>query len=144
MCYIYKMKGFSVKKLMKSVNVENVLIAVLVIVLVVLVVMYVNKNNEGFKEDGGLPELLFYNVTWCGYCTKAKENVFDNGRQWDSVKNKDKVKLVSVDCDVEKERCAAANVSAYPTVVLRIGDTQIAYEGAMSPADVGKFITQNV
>jgi glutaredoxin len=132
------MKGFSAKKLMKSVNAENVFIAVLVIALVVLVVMYVNKNNEGFQEK---PSLFFYNVKWCGYCKQAKDTTFDNGSNWASVKNKDKVNLVSLDCDEEgKKQCEAADVKGYPTIMLN-GET---FSGTVSPTAIDAFIAANL
>jgi glutaredoxin len=135
MCYIYKMKGFSAKKLMKSVNVENVLIAALAIVLVVLVVMYINKNNEGFQEK---PSLFFYNVAWCGYCKKAKENVFDNGANWAKVTNKDKINLISVDCDSEEGKDKCKGIEGYPTIKCN-GKT---FNDSVTPDNISNFIKQ--
>ena len=141
MCYIYKMKGFSAKKLMKSVNVENVLIAALVIVLVVLVVMYVNKNNEGFQEK---PILYFFHVDWCGYCKQAKETTFgqedDNNSKWNSVSNSEKVNLVRVDCESPegKKHAAKENVEGYPTIKCN-GKT---FNGSVTPDNISKFITE--
>ena len=119
------MKGLNVKKLMKSVNAENVVIGVLVLVLVVLVVVYVKQNNEGF--DAHKPELKFYMAPWCGFCQEAKKNVFD---EFENLGNSDKVTLVTIDCDEEKEKCAAAGIQGYPTLVMNgktfQGDARVA------------------
>jgi thiol-disulfide isomerase/thioredoxin len=136
-----KMKGLNVKKLMKSVNAENVVIGVLVLVLVVLVVVYVKQNNEGF--DAHKPELKFYMAPWCGFCTEAKEKVFDNFETMVDDDDKlvaDKVTLVTINCDEEKEKCAAAGIQGYPTLVLN-GNT---FQGSASDKDaVNKFIEEN-
>jgi len=128
------MKGLNVKKLMKSVNAENVVIGVLVLILVILVVVYVKQNNEGFDAHEPKPELKFYMTTWCGYCKAAKLNVFDAFKS-------DKVTLVTIDCDKEDAKCSAAGIEGFPTLVLN-GET---FQGSASDPDaVDKFITETL
>ena len=88
-------KGMNVKKMIKGVNVEQVVVCILVVVLVVLVVYYVNKNSEGFNNDNSKPTLYFFYVDWCPHCTRAKETTF-NDDKWNTVDNKDSVNLVKV------------------------------------------------
>ena len=137
------MKGLNVKKLMKSVNSENVVIGVLVVILVILVVVYVKQNNEGFDAHEPKPELKFYMTPWCGYCKQAKANVFDAFKS-------DKVTLVTINCVEEKklheedptykDKCSAASIEGYPTLVLN-GET---FQGSASDPDaVYKFIADN-
>lgn len=129
------MKGLNVKKLMKSVNAENVVIGVLVVILVILVVVYVKQNNEGFDAHEPKPELKFYMTTWCGFCKDAKEKVFDDFEN--NVTNSDKVTLVTIDCDKEDAKCSAAGIEGFPTLVLN-GET---FQGSASdPSAVIKFI----
>jgi len=132
-----KMKGLNFKKLMKSVNVENVVIGVLVVVLVVLVVIYVRQNNEGFVTHK--PELKFYMAPWCGFCQQAKEKVFDDFQN--NVTHSDKVKLVTINCDEEKEKCSAAGIEAFPTCIMNGnkfgGDSRV-------PSEVAEFIKSNL
>ena len=133
------MKGLNVKKLMKSVNAENVVIGVLVVILVILVVVYVKQNNEGFDAHESKPELKFYMAPWCGYCKQAKETVFDDFEN--NVTHSDKVTLVTINCDVEKEKCSAAGIEGYPTLMLN-GNT---FNGSASDASaVNEFISQNL
>ena len=135
-----KMKGLNVKKLMKSVNVENVVIGVLVFVLLVLVVVYVRQNNEGFEaQNTDKPELKFYMAPWCGFCQDAKKYVFDEFEK--NVDHSDKVKLVTINCDEEKEKCSAAGIEAFPTCIMNGnkfgGDSR-------EPSEVAEFIKSNL
>ena len=133
------MKGLNVKKLMKSVNVENVVIGVLVVILVVLVVVYVRQNNEGFDAHESKPELKFYMAPWCGFCQQAKKAVFDDFEN--NVEHSGKVKLVTINCVEEEEKCSAANIEGYPTLMMN-GNT---FQGsASSPEAVNEFIAQNL
>jgi len=135
-----KMKGLNVKKLMKSVNVENVVIGVLVFVLLVLVVVYVRQNNEGFEaQNTDKPELKFYMAPWCGFCQDAKKYVFDEFEK--NVDHSDKVKLVTINCDEEKEKCSAAGIQGYPTLTLN----GVTFQGSSSKEDaVNNFIKETL
>jgi len=136
------MKGFSAKKLMKSVNVENVVIAVLVIVLVVLVVVYVNKNNEQFQtfkdEDKGV--LYFFYVDWCPHCTSAKP-VFDRLERDASVTSKAYIKRVNCEgSEEEKQLAKDFNVRGYPTVVYVVGGERKELEAGVSESAIKALI----
>jgi|APSaa5957512535_1039671.scaffolds.fasta_scaffold474118_1 thiol-disulfide isomerase/thioredoxin len=131
------MKGFSAKKLMKSVNVENVVIAVLVIVLVVLVVVYVNKNNEQFQTKG---VLYFFYVDWCPHCTSAKP-VFNDLEKDPSVTSKAEIKRVNCEgSDEEKQLAKDFNVRGYPTVVYVVGDERKELEAGVSKEAIKALI----
>ena len=118
------MKGFSAKKLMKSVNVENVVIAVLVIVLVVLVVVYVNKNNEQFQTKG---VLYFFYVDWCPHCQKAKPIWKKLG---DKLSNKlPKLKLEMVNGEENRKLAEKYEIQYFPTILYINGDSVVEYEG---------------
>ena len=141
------MKGLNSKKLMKSINLEHVVIAILVIVLIVLVVVYVNKNNEGFSRDTAT--LYFFHVDWCPHCTTAKKTTFDGGSNETKIKNtktKDgnSVELVKVDCEGSDEEKALAKkhgVSAFPTVILVFGEKTEELKGGVSPSNVTDLIS---
>lgn len=139
-------KGMNVKKMLKSVNVEQVVVCILVIVLVVLVVYYVNKNSEGFNDnanDNSKPTLYFFYVDWCPHCTRAKETTF-NDDKWNNVENKDNVNLVKVDCEASEENKALAkenNVQAYPTVVLKNNNKKKELEEGVSPSSISNLIS---
>ena len=131
------MKGFSAKKLMKSVNVENVVIAVLVIVLVVLVVVYVNKNNEQFQTKG---VLYFFYVDWCPHCTSAKP-VFNKLEDDPSVTSKAEIKRVNCEgSEDEKQLAKDFNVRGYPTVVFVIGGERKELEAGVSEESIKALV----
>lgn len=77
---------------------------------------------------------LFY-AEWCGYCKKFKP-VFNQAKKQMDNSNK-KVRLVSVDCDVNKELSKQYEVNGYPTIILiRDGEETVLeaernYEGFM-------------
>ena len=141
------MKGLNSKKLMKSINLEHVVIAILVIVLIVLVVVFVNKNNEGFS--GETVTLYFFHVDWCPHCTTAKKTTFDNASEEAKIKNtktKDgnSVELVKVDCEGSDEAKALAEkygVGAFPTVIIVLGDKKKELKGGVSPSNVTDLIS---
>jgi len=145
------MKGGNFNKLMKSIDVEQIVVGVLIIILVILVVVYVNKNNEGFN-DGNKPTLYFFYVDWCPHCSDAKDEVFgesesDNSK-WDnnnSLTNKGNVNLVKVNCEGSEENKALAkkhNVRGYPTLVLESNNNTAHFNGnSKSVPSVNKFIS---
>jgi protein disulfide-isomerase A1 len=52
-----------------------------------------------------------------------------------------KIKLVSVDCDVEKELCAELKIRGYPTLtVFRQGEEVTQYGGAREASPISKFM----
>jgi len=136
-------KGMNVKKMLKGVNVEQVVVCILVVVLVVLVVYYVNKNSEGFNNDNSKPTLYFFYVDWCPHCTRAKETTF-NDDKWNTVDNKDSVNLVKVDCEASEENKALANehnVQGYPSVVLKNNKKKTELEEGVSPSSISNLIS---
>ena len=139
-------KGMNIKKMLKVVNVEQVVVCILVVVLVVLVVYYVNKNSEGFNDNANnnsKPTLYFFYVDWCPHCTRAKETTF-NDAKWNNVNNKDNVNLVKVDCEASEENKALAteyNVQGYPSVVLTNNNKKKELEEGVSPASISNLIS---
>ena len=142
------MKGGNFNKIMKSIDVEQIIVGILIIVLVVLVIVYVNKNNEGFNDsnDVNKPILYFFYVDWCPHCTDAKESVFgDNEKdntKWNNntnLSNKNNVNLVKVNCEGSDKNKALAkkyNVSAYPTVIVEANGNVANFNG--NPKDGSK------
>ncbi len=57
-----------------------------------------------------------YGASWCGYCTKMKE---DWGDSVDLIKY--------VDCGIEPEKCAKENVEYLPTVIMGNGKRIVGY-----------------
>ena len=137
-------KGMNVNKMLKGVNVEQVVVCILVVVLVVLVVYYVNKNSEGFNNnDNSKPTLYFFYVDWCPHCTRAKETTF-NDDKWNTVDNKDNVNLVKVDCEASEENKELAkehNVQGYPCVVLTNNKKKTELEEGVSPSSISNLIS---
>jgi len=57
-----------------------------------------------------------YGTSWCGYCTKMKEDLGDS------------VTMIRyVDCDKEEEKCAKQKIQGLPTLILRNGTRIVGY-----------------
>tara|TARA_B110000046_G_scaffold118067_1_gene124888 strand:+ start:74 stop:475 length:402 start_codon:yes stop_codon:yes gene_type:complete len=131
------MKGLNVKKLMKSVNAENVVIGVLVVILVILVVVYVKQNNEQFQIKG---ELYFFYVDWCPHCTSAKP-VFDKLEKDNSVTSKAVIKRINCEgSDKEKQLAEDFKVKGFPSVVFVIGGERRELESGVSESAIKHLI----
>ena len=128
---------FISKKLMKNLNVENVIIGILVIVLVVLVVYFVNKNNEGFSDKG---VLYFFYVDWCPHCTTAKP-VISSLEKDSSVNSKVEIKRVNCEgSDQEKELAEQYNVKGFPTVIYVNNGVNKELEGGVSESGIKSLL----
>ena len=137
------MKNFNVKKLLKSVNCEQVVICALVVVLVGLVLYYVNKNNEGFNNDNDKPTLYFFYVDWCGFCKKAKPVISELENNSEVT---DKVNIVMVNCEGSDEEKALAKengVNAYPTIILHNGSEPTPFESGVTQGGLIDFVNNN-
>lgn len=138
-------KNRLLKKLLKSVNIEQVVICILVVVLVGLVLHYVNKNNEGFNDDNK-PTLYFFHVDWCGFCKKAKP-VIDELENNSEVTNKVNIKRVNCEGSEEEKALAKENgVNAYPTIILKNnnGSEPTPFESGVTQDGLIEFVNSNV
>tara|TARA_B100001057_G_C22659055_1_gene875214 strand:- start:469 stop:927 length:459 start_codon:yes stop_codon:yes gene_type:complete len=133
----------SVTKSLRSVtkSTENIVIAILLVILVVLVVYYVRQNNEGFDSDK--PTLYFFYVDWCPHCTRARPEIEKVKR------NNNRVIVVMVNCDEEKQLARQHNVRAYPTLKLLPNSNAspneaIELEQAVTEENVNDFINSNL
>jgi len=136
------MKGLNIKKLMKYVNVENVIIGILVIVLVVLLVVYVRQDNKGLDNKGvdNKGVLYFFYVDWCGYCKKAKP-VISELEQDTSITSKVDIKRVNCEGSEEEQNLAKEfNVNGYPTLVFVIDGKRKELKGGVSKENIKDLI----
>ena len=101
------------KKMMKKINLEDVIICILVLVLVCLVIYYVNKNNEGFES----PKVMnFFYVDWCGHCKNTKPIIAKIAQKLES---NPKYQVNQINCegtDEEKALAEQADIKGFPTI----------------------------
>lgn len=133
----------SVTKSLRSVtkSTENIVIAILLVILVVLVVYYVRQNNEGFESDK--PTIYFFYVDWCPHCTRAKPEIEEVKR------NNNRVIVIMVNCDEEKQLAEQHNVRAYPTVKMVKNNNSdpsdaVELDTAVTAENVNEFINNNL
>lgn len=93
-------------------------------------------SAEDLKPKNGETIVALFYAEWCGYCKKFKP-VFHRAKR-DIEKTNKKVKLVAVDCDVNKELSKQYEVNGYPTVILikngeeTVLEAERNYEGFMN------------
>ena len=70
---------------------------------------YYQAVFENFNDDNK-PALVFFGTEWCGYCKKFKP-------EWDKFASQfNKMKVVYIDCDKNKELAEKHNIKGFPTV----------------------------
>jgi protein disulfide-isomerase A1 len=136
------------KKMMKNMNVSN-LVVVLVLAALVGVVyyfMYMKNVSEAFQGDevnaknDEVVMVLFY-AEWCGHCQKFKPewNKAENKHNGTKMNGKN-VRLMKVDCDQNKELAAKYDVQGYPTVKVFNNGKVNDYDGERSLSGITNYL----
>ena len=111
-------------------NWKSLLLCVLVGFLLVQMPVW---SEEGWLTnlDDGLKQakadnkrvLVDFTATWCGWCTKLKNEVFDK-KEFSDYAAKNLV-LVSIDADQNRELVDKYKVSGFPTVMVMDGEGKV-------------------
>jgi len=119
---------------------------IFIFILIIILYYIFNSQNEKMTSQTNQNEsntqktnktLGVYYTEWCGYSRQFLQQLND-GLLKDIQNNNVTVKLV--DCDKDKETCAALNISGFPTVILHTTSDNIAYNGDRSHDDLINFI----
>lgn len=83
---------------------------------------WVTNLDEGLKKGKAENKrvLVDFTATWCGWCTKLKNEVFE-AKEFSEYAQKNLV-LVSIDADQNRELVDKYKVDGFPTVYLLNGD----------------------
>ena len=99
-------------------------------------------GNEESSVTPGKPSVTLYKAEWCGHCKNFSP-------EWEKCKNdkelKDKVNVVTIDADKNKQACEDAGVSGYPTIHTKDkAGNVLAYSGERTYAALKEHCLQNL
>lgn len=111
-------------------NWKSLILCVLVGVLLVQMPVLAEEGwltnlDDGLKQAKAENKrvLVDFTATWCGWCTKLKNEVFDKKEFGDYAA--EKLVLVSIDADQNRELVDQYKVSGFPTVMVLDGDGKV-------------------
>ena len=92
-----------------------------------------NNMNGGSSVN---KELLLFKANWCGHCKNFMPI-------WDKV-SKDSninIKFTTYDSDQNKSEIANYNISGFPTIMYKVNNKLIEYNGSRDETSLREFIT---
>lgn len=103
---------------------------------------YLNlKKEDGQKGGGELAVIILYKAEWCGHCKQFKS-------EWERLTNmnefKNKIKFETVDADSQADKVEAAEVTGFPTILLRTGNKIITYNKDRDADSLAIFINEHI
>lgn len=83
---------------------------------------WLENLDDGLKQgkEQGKRVLVDFTATWCGWCTKLKEEVFDKAEFKDYAAKQ--LVLVSIDADKNKDLVSKHGVTGFPTILVLDGE----------------------
>ena len=107
-------------------------------------IMPTENNNSDTIVDPSVEKLsnpnktlVVYHTTWCGYSRQFLQQM---NQGFEKKLNDVGVNVKYVDCDQNKQECAKAGVSGYPTLILYTDKSQVRYNGNRSELDILQFV----
>lgn len=85
-------------------NIQVLLISFLISIATIL--SYSTESNK---------TLLIFGAKWCGYCTKAKNDIETNAKLSDTIKT---YKVINIDYDIDKDAVEIHNIKTLPTFII--------------------------
>lgn len=125
-------------------NQKLILWATIVVLLYIFIIKPMLKNTEGFNGNlnEGLPKLVNFNTSWCGY-SKKLQPVWDQlAQEADTTK----VEIIDLKCDTDsasEDLCASEGIQGYPSIRLYKNGQKIDYTGERSVPALKQFLQEH-
>lgn len=114
-------------------------ICVLILIILFLQI-FTNFNYESINNSNNIDFFLYY-TNWCGYSKKFLNNIWPNLEVHLKKKN---IKYELIDGDKHKDRCIEQNIKGFPTILLKVKNKYIEYEGPHDINEITSFINNNL
>ncbi len=103
--------------------------------------IYNYKGSVENFSDSNLPEFNLYYTDWCGWSQKFLPVWAELEKKVKNSNLKNKVKLVKINCEKEKGKCAG--VPGFPYLVLNKSGNKINFEGNRDLPTIEGFLNKN-
>jgi thioredoxin-like negative regulator of GroEL len=102
---------------------------------------YLELKQNSLNMTGGSDmktEIYLFKAEWCPHCTAFKP-------VWNKLQTalKGKYNFITVDADKDKEKIQQWKIDGFPTIIKRVGNNAIQYEGPRDEVNLMNFIKEN-
>lgn len=96
------------------------------------------KLNFNMSGGGNNKTLILIKAEWCGHCQRFKS-------VWDELpKHLPNIVFKILDSDENKTEIDKYNIKGYPTLILKINDKNIVYEGERTIEKIKEFVEKTI
>ena len=96
--------------------------------------------KKNVAQSGGSPktDIYLFKAEWCGHCVGFKPT-------WNEISSayKTKYNFITLDADANKAEIKKWNIQGYPTIIKKVGNTAVEFNGTRDKESIIDFINSS-